>query len=283
MIVDAHQHFWNLETGDYPWLTPDLGVLYRTYGPEHLAPELAATGVQATVLVQAADSVAETDALLALADSCAFVAGVVGWVPLTDPGEAAKALERYASHPKFVGVRHLIHDEPDPDWLVRDGVLASLGLLAAQGLTFDVVSLLPRHLEHVVTLARRHPELKIVIDHLSKPRIKAGEWQPWAGQMAAAAAFPNVFAKVSGLVTEADHAAWTVADLRPYVAHAVEAFGPGRLMFGSDWPVALAAADYRTVFETARALVGEQGRDLVFGGTAARFYGFSGFSEGNAP
>ncbi|WP_157249417.1 amidohydrolase family protein [Nonomuraea typhae] len=283
MIVDAHQHFWNLETGDYPWLTPDLGVLYRTYGPEHLAPELAATGVQATVLVQAADSGAETDALLALADACAFVAGVVGWVPLTDPAEAAKALERYASHPKFVGVRHLIHDEPDPDWLVRDGVLESLGLLAAQGLAFDVVSLLPRHLEHVVTLARRHPELKIVVDHLSKPRIKAGEWQPWAGRLAAAAAFPNVFAKVSGLVTEADHAAWTVADLRPYVAHAVEVFGPERLMFGSDWPVALLAADYRTVFETARALVGEQGSDLVFGGTAARFYGFSGFSGGNAP
>ncbi|MFI6535024.1 amidohydrolase family protein [Nonomuraea sp. NPDC050547] len=275
MIVDAHQHFWNLETGDYPWLTPDAGVLYRTYAPEHLAPELAATGVQATVLVQAADSSAETEAMLALADAHDFIAGVVGWIPLTDPDEAAKAIERYGSHRKFVGVRHLIHEEPDPDWLVGEGVLESLGVLADSGLAFDVVSLLPRHLEHVVTLATRHPALRIVIDHLSKPRIKDGGWQPWAEQMTAAAAFPNVYAKVSGLVTEADHAGWTVEDLRPYVAHAVEAFGPERLMFGSDWPVALLAADYRTVYETALALVGEEGRDQVFGGTAGRFYGFS--------
>ncbi|MFD9940924.1 amidohydrolase family protein [Nonomuraea sp. NPDC059023] len=275
MIVDAHQHFWNLETGDYPWLTPDAGVLYRTYAPEHLAPELAATGVQATVLVQAADSQAETEAMLALADAHDFIAGVVGWIPLTDPDEAARAIERYGSHRKFVGVRHLIHEEPDPDWLVGEGVLESLGVLADSGLAFDVVSLLPRHLEHVVTLASRHPSLRIVIDHLSKPRIKDGVWQPWAEQMAAAAAFPNVYAKVSGLVTEADHASWTVEDLRPYVAHAVETFGPERLMFGSDWPVALLAADYRTVYETALALVGKEGRDQVFGGTAGRFYGFS--------
>lgn len=281
MIVDAHQHFWNLETGSYPWLTPDLGVLYRTYAPEDLAPELAATGVDATVLVQAADSAAETDTMLAQADAHDFIAGVVGWVPLTKPAEAAEAIDRYRRHPKFVGVRHLIHDEPDPDWVVQESVLESLGLLAAAGLTFDVVSLLPRHLEHVVTIARRHPTLKIVIDHLSKPRIRDREWEPWAGLLAAAAACPNVCAKVSGLVTEADHAGWTAGDLRPYVAHAVEVFGPDRLMFGSDWPVALLAADYRTVFEAARALVGETGGEQVFGGTAARFYGFSGDLGGN--
>ncbi|MFI7421870.1 amidohydrolase family protein [Nonomuraea sp. NPDC049684] len=275
MIVDAHQHFWDLETGDYPWLTPEAGVLYRTYAPHDLAPELARTGVDRTVLVQAADSYAETDALLALAGAHDFVGAVVGWIPLLRPDEAAEAIARYAGNPKFRGVRHLIHDEPDPDWLVRDEVLESLGLLAAAGLTFDVVSLLPRHLDHVVTLAGRHPSLKIVVDHLSKPRIRDREWEPWAGGLARAAAFPNVYAKVSGLVTEADHRNWTVEDLRPYVEHAVELFGPDRLMAGSDWPVALQAADYRTVWEVTGALLGGTDRDLVLGETARGFYGFS--------
>ncbi|MFI6926571.1 amidohydrolase family protein [Nonomuraea spiralis] len=275
VIVDAHQHFWDLETGDYPWLTPDAGVLYRTYRPEDLRPELERAGVDRTVLVQAADSYAETDALLALADAHDFVGAVVGWVPLLRPDETAEAIARYARHPKFRGVRHLIHDEPDPDWLVRDEVLESLGLLASAGLTFDVVSLLPRHLDHVVTLAERHPSLKIVIDHLSKPRIKDRQWEPWAAQLARAARCPNVYAKVSGLVTEADHRDWTVEDLRPYVEHAVERFGPDRLMAGSDWPVALLAADYRTVWEVTGALLAGTDRDRVLGGTAEGFYGFS--------
>ncbi|NRQ35558.1 amidohydrolase family protein [Nonomuraea sp. NN258] len=275
MIVDAHQHFWNLETVDYPWLTPDLGILHRTYGPEDLMPELAAAGVDRTVLVQAADSLAETDAMLALADAHDFIAGVVGWVPLDRPEEAAHQITKYRKHPKFVGVRHLIHDEPDPDWLVQDTVLESLGLLAATGLTLDVVSRLPRHLDHVVTLAERHPTLKIVIDHLSKPGIRDGRWEPWASGLARAAALPTVHAKVSGLVTEADHDRWTVADLRPYVEHAIEVFGPRRLMYGSDWPVALPAAGYQQVWAAARELLGETDRDQVFGGTAGRFYGFS--------
>ena len=273
MIVDAHQHFWDLDKVAYPWLTPDQGVLHRTYQPEDLLPELRAAGVDRTVLGQAADSYEETDAMLALADEHAFIAGVVGWVDLTDPAEAARAIERYRQHPRFVGVRHLIHEEPDPDWLVRDGVLESLGLLAEAGLVFDVVSLLPRHLDHVVTVAERHPGLKLVIDHLSKPRIKDHEWEPWAGGIAAAAACPNVCAKVSGLVTEADHENWTVADLRPYVEHAVEGFGTGRLMFGSDWPVVLQAADYQTVFHVSHALLGGPGQEEVFGGVAARVYG----------
>lgn len=275
MIVDAHQHFWNVETGGYPWLTPDLGVLYRTYTPDDLVPELAQAGVDATVLVQAANSYADTDAMLAQADAHDFIAGVVGWVPLTAPEEAAEALDRYQKHRKFVGVRHLIHDEPDPDWLLQEPVLESLGILAARNLTFDLVSLLPRHLDHAVTLAERHPALKIVIDHLSKPRIKERGWEPWAAQMAAAAAYPNVYAKVSGLVTEADHADWTVEDLRPYVEYAVETFGPDRLMIGSDWPVVLQAADYQTAWQVMSALLGATDREKVLGGTAGRFYGFN--------
>ncbi|GAA2370123.1 amidohydrolase family protein [Nonomuraea africana] len=275
MIVDAHQHFWNLETGSYSWPTPDLPAIYRTFGPEDLAPELAAAGVDRTVVVQADDSFWETDAMLAHADAHDFIAGVVGWVPLDRPDEAARALDRYTRHPKFVGVRHLIHTEPDPDWLVQDSVLEGLGLLAEAGVPFDVVSLLPRHLEHVVTIAARHPALKVVIDHLSKPRIAAHELEPWASGLRAAAALPNVHAKVSGLVTEADHEHWTVEDLRPYVEHAVEVFGPDRLMFGSDWPVALLAADYQTVFRVYGALLGATDRSKVLGGNAARFYGFS--------
>lgn len=270
MIVDAHQHFWNIETGTYSWLTPDLGVLHRTYGPDDLAPELAAAGIDATVLVQAADTYEDTASMLAIADAHDFVAGVVGWVPLTRPEEAAEALDR--RHPKFVGVRHLIHDEPDPDWLGQETVIESLGLLAERGLTFDAVSALPRHLEHVIALAERYPSLRIVIDHLSKPGIKAHEWEPWSSNLAAAAALPNVYAKVSGLVTEADHENWTVEDVRPYVEHAVELFGPDRLMFGSDWPVALLAADYQTVWQVMGALLGATDKDKVLGQTATRFY-----------
>ncbi|MEV0148525.1 MULTISPECIES: amidohydrolase family protein [unclassified Nonomuraea] len=274
MIVDAHQHFWDLGTGSYPWLTPEHGVLYRTYRPADLAPELATAGVDATVLVQAADSYEENDALLALADAHDFVAAVVGWVPLTRPDEAAAAIERYARHPKFRGVRHLIHDEPDPDWVVQETVLESLGLLAEAGLTFDMVSQLPRHLDHVVTLAERHPALRVVVDHLSKPRVREHLWEPWASQIARVAELPNVYAKVSGLVTEADHESWTVEDLRPYVDHAVQVFGPERLMAGSDWPVALLAADYGTVWQVTSSLLGGTDRDLVLGETARRFYAF---------
>lgn len=273
MIVDAHQHFWNIETGSYPWLTPDLGVLYRTYGPDDLAPELAVSGVDRTVLVQAADSYADTSSMLAIADAHPFVAGVVGWVPLARPSEAAAALDR--RHPKFVGVRHLIHDEPDPDWLAQPSVFSSLELLAERGLTFDAVSALPRHMEHVLSIAERLPGLKIVVDHLSKPAIKAGGWEPWSSQLTAAARLPNVYAKVSGLVTEADHENWTVEDLRPYVEHAVELFGPDRLMFGSDWPVSLLAADYQTVWNVMGALLGSTDREKVFGTTATHFYGLT--------
>ncbi|WP_431895712.1 amidohydrolase family protein [Nonomuraea sp. bgisy101] len=275
MIVDAHQHFWNLETGAYAWPTPELPAIHRTFAPEDLAPELAAAGVDRTVVVQADDSFWETDAMLALAEAHDFIAGVVGWVPLDRPEEAAAALDRYLRHPKFSGVRHLIHTEPDPDWLVQDAVLEGLGLLAEAGVPFDVVSLLPRHLEHVVTIAERHPTLNVIVDHLSKPRIAAHELEPWASLLRAAAGCPNVHAKVSGLVTEADHGSWTVEDLRPYVEHAVEVFGPDRLMFGSDWPVALLAADYQTVFTVYRALLGGVDQDKVLGGNAARFYGFS--------
>ncbi|MCF6473452.1 hypothetical protein FAF44_34460 [Nonomuraea sp. MG754425] len=275
-VVDAHQHFWNLRTGSYPWLTPEHGPIFRTFEPEELLPQLAAAGVERTVLVQAMDSYADTDAMLAQADAHAFIGAVVGWVPLHRPDEAAGALERYRRHPRFAGVRHLIHDEPDPDWVLQDAVIEGLRLLAAADLPFDVVAVLPRHLEHVPVLAERVPGLRMVIDHLAKPPIKEKGWEPWASLLARAAECPGVHAKVSGLNTAADAATWTGADLRPYVEHAVELFGPERLMFGSDWPVATLAGDYAKVWrETRAALSGldEAGRAMVLGGTAARCYG----------
>lgn len=275
-LIDAHLHFWDLETGHYPWLTPEAGPIFRTFTPDEVIPQLAAAGVEGAVLVQAMDSYADTDSMLAQADAYDFIAAVVGWVPLNRPDEAARALERYAGHPKFAGVRHLIHDESDPDWVVQDSVIEGLGLLADAGLPFDVVAVLPRHLEHVPVLAERVPGLKLVIDHLAKPPIREEGWEPWASLIARAAQYPTVHAKLSGLNTAADPETWTAKDLRRYVDHAIEVFGPDRLMFGGDWPVATLAGDYAKVWNETGVLLRDlppTARDAVLGGTAARFYG----------
>jgi L-fuconolactonase len=274
-VVDAHQHLWNLEEGEYPWLTPEYGPLYRTFGPEELIPQLQQAGVDRTVLVQAADSYADTHSMLAVADRHDFVAGVVGWVPLNRPDEAAGALDRYQQHPRFKGVRHLIHEEKDPDWVVQDAVFEGLQLLADRGLTFDIVAVLPRHLEHVPVLAGRVPQLRMVIDHLAKPPIKDRGWEPWATLLRRASESPMVYAKVSGLNTAADWESWTADDLKRYVDHALECFGPSRLMFGGDWPVAILAGDYQKVWEeTNRVLadLSETNRAAVLGDTANVFY-----------
>lgn len=277
-VVDAHQHVWDLERGEYAWLTPELGPLHRTWEQQELLPQLAAAGVDRTVLVQAEDSLGDTERMLAVADAHDVVAGVVGWVPLVDPDVAAVALERFVADPRFVGVRHLNHIEPDPDWLVREDVLAGLGLLAERGLVFEVVATVPRHLELVPQIAERHPSLAIVIDHLGKPPIAERGWQPWADLLARAAEAPNVSAKVSGLNTAASFDGWSGEDLRPYVEHALERFGAARLMFGGDWPVAVLNGDYAAVVEATRtALAGASpaDRDAVMGGTAVAVYGLA--------
>jgi L-fuconolactonase len=275
-VIDTHLHFWNLEQVEYPWLSDVYGPLFRTYELDEVEPQLRGCGIDAAVLVQSANSYEDTQGMLAAARTYAFVAGVVGWVPLTDPDEAASGLDRLAADPLFRGVRHLIHEEPDPDWLLQETVLESLKLLAERQFTFDVVAVLPRHLEHVPVLAENAPELKIVIDHLAKPPIKDGGWEPWATLLARAAEFPNVYAKVSGLNTAADLENWTANDLEPYIAFAVEQFGADRLMFGGDWPVVILAGDYEKVWrETNKALrdLATDERDAILGGTAAAFYG----------
>ena len=284
-VVDAHQHFWTYGTYQTSWMEvppyagdPAFQPLRRSFAPHDLARELQAAGVRYTVAIEAADGLVENEALLANARGHDWIAGVVGWVPLTRPAEVERALDACAGEPAFVGVRHLINVEPDPDWVLRPDVLQGLQVLAARGLTFDYVGILPRHLQHVAELARRVPDLRIAIDHLGKPPIASKELEPWSSLLADAARMPNVFAKVSGLdAGEADY--WTAADIAPYIDRALEVFGPERLMFGSDWPVANLRGGYSKVWhETTRALAGlSRGeRDRILGGTAIAFYRLPG-------
>jgi L-fuconolactonase len=275
MRIDAHQHFWNLDKVEYPWLTPSYGSIYRTIEADELEPLLKANGIDKTVIIQAMDSYEDTDYMLETAAQFDWVAGVVGWVPLNKPDEAAKKLAEYTKNPLFKGIRHLIHNEQDSNWVIQDNVIEGLKLLASLGLTFDVVAVLPEHLQHVSTLAAEIPNLRIVIDHLAKPNIKEKQMEPWACLIKAAAAYPNVYAKISGLNTAADWECWSAADIKPYIDYAFDLFGAERLIFGSDWPVANLAGDYTKVWvETNKALEGRTQAeiDAVLGGTAAGFY-----------
>jgi len=274
--VDAHQHFWNLTEAVYPWLNVSHGPLLRTYESQELEPQLKAAGIDKTVLIQAANSYEDTVYMLKIADSTPYIGGVVGWVNLLNPDETDARLSKYKNHPKFRGIRHLIHDEPDPDWIIQDVVIQSLKVLAQYKLTFDLVAEFPNHLKHVPTLCERIPNLRLVIDHLGKPPIKEKKMSPWNDQLKAASQFANVYAKISGLNTAANWATWSAADLKPYINFAIETFGAGRCMFGSDWPVCVLAGDYQQVWtETNKALEGHSQPeiDAILGGTAKIFYG----------
>jgi len=288
--IDTHQHFWDLQAVEYPWLTPAAGPIYRTFEPAELEPQLRAAGVDGTVLVQSANSYEDTDSMLRQADTYPWIEAVIGWAPLLRAQEAGEALDRYQRHPKFRGIRHLIHDEPNPNWVVQEQVLEGLQQLADRKLIFEVVAVFPNHLKHVPTLAERFPDLTLVIDHLAKPPIKDQRLDPenggsslsifqreeWSSQLAAAARYPNVYAKISGLNTAANMENWSATDLQPYVDHAIACFGADRLMFGSDWPVCVLAGDYAKVWEeTNRTLAGRSAGEIeaILGGTAARVYG----------
>ena len=276
MIIDSHQHFWQVGRFEYPWMSPDLGVLYRDYLPETLDPILKEHRVAKTILIQASNSLAETDWLLRLANQHQFIAGVVGWVDLMGSG-MAEDLEVFKANPKFKGVRHLVESEPMEDWLAQPAVIRGLQTLEQQGVSYDLL-VHTRHLKHVKTVAEACPEMRLVVDHMAKPPISSGEvaeWAKWASALKEVAAFPNVCCKLSGLVTEANLTSWRVEDLRPFVEQAVEFFGPGRMMFGSDWPVCLLAASYAQVLETFQSLLRElrdEDRAMIFGGNATKFY-----------
>jgi L-fuconolactonase len=272
-MIDAHQHFWQVGRFDYPWMTSDLGILYRDYLPADLKPVLRANGVDKTVLVQASNSVAESRWLLSLADQNSFIAGVVGWVDLASP-EVGEQLAELTRHPKFKGVRHLVESEPADDWLVQPTVISGLRRLAAYGLSYDLL-VHTRHLRHASTVAERCSDLRLVIDHLAKPPIAKHGFEEWAREFKPLASYPNMYCKLSGLVTEANWSSWTAEDLCPYVDCALEVFGPERLMFGSDHPVCLLAASYERVLGSFKELLqtlDTEHRDRVFGENARRFY-----------
>ncbi len=276
--IDAHQHFWQPLRGDYDWMPKDDPVLARPYFPNDLKAQLDALGIVRTVLVQAAATVTESEYMLGLADATDFIAGVVGWVNFELPEDAA-TLERLADHPKFKGVRPMIQDIPDDDWMLREDVQWGFKAVTELGLTYDALGF-PRHLKNFLTILTRYPDMHTVVDHCMKPQIRdhsPKRFAFWADGMARIAAETGAFCKLSGLMTEAD-ADWTVEVVKPYAEHVLEVFGPERVMWGSDWPVCRLRAEYDRWHAAARELtapVGPAAQDRIFGGTAAEFYGIT--------
>jgi L-fuconolactonase len=275
--IDAHHHYWEVSRGDYDWMPPDDPVLSRRYMPADLAPNLAKHGIARSVLVQAAATVEETEYMLGLADATESIAAVVGWVNFENPSHLHH-LKRLARHPKFVGVRPMIQDIPDVDWMLRDEVQWAYKALIDLDLTFDALGF-PPHLENFLTLLQRYPDMRVVIDHCMKPQIRDHAKAPevfgrWAEGMSRLAERTRACCKLSGLVTEAAEA-WTLDDLRPYADHVLAAFGANRVMWGSDWPVCQLHASYdvwRAAAEALMAHLGTEERAQIFGGTAISFY-----------
>lgn len=278
MIIDSHMHVWDANPKVYPWLTSELAPIDREWGMADVRPELVASGVGAAVLVQAADADTDTEAMLAIAAESPEIVAVVGWVPLNDPKRTASRLEYLRQHPLFVGMRALIHDYTDPEWILRPDVAAGLRLVEEAEFTFDVVTASPAALELVPRLSKRHPNLRIVIDHLGKPPIGGtpDEHAAWRELLAAAAENPNVRAKVSGLFSRLSSPdSWTTDVLRPVVLDALEIFGPDRLMYGGDWPMCVLTGGYARAWAALEELLEELApaeRNRVLAGTAQEFY-----------
>jgi L-fuconolactonase len=273
-MIDAHQHYWHPRRGDYDWMPMDNATLARPYHPADLEPTLDRHGISRTVLVQAAATVQETEYMLGIADATPSVAAVVGWIDFETRRDRAH-LERLASHPKFRGVRPMIQDIPDDDWMLREDIQWAYEALIDLDLTFDALGF-PRHLENFYKILTRHREMRVVVDHCMKPQIRAHSdesFAQWADGMRAIAEDTNACCKLSGIVTESD--GWTLERLRPYVAHVLDVFGPDRVMWGSDWPVCQLEATYdewREAAETLTDHLSETAKEAIFGGTAARFY-----------
>ena len=273
--IDAHQHYWDPARGDYGWLTPSMTALYRVFGPADLAPLRASCGVARTVVVQAAPTVEETRWLLDLARNEPSIAGVVGWVPLDDP-HVGTLIAELAREPKLRGVRPMLQDLPDDDWIATADTARGVEALIAHDLAFDAL-VFTRHAQALVTFLARHPALRVVIDHGAKPPIAAGGasgFAAWSQAITRFAQFPQVHCKLSGLATEAAPG-WDDATLSPWVAHLLASFGPQRLMWGSDWPVLNLNGDYERWHASAQQLTktfSADERAAIFGTNAAAFY-----------
>ncbi len=273
--IDAHQHFWKYDAAQYAWISDNMSVIRRDFLPEDLASEMKLSGIDASIAVQAAGA-GETEWLLELANASPFLVGVVGWVPFTDP-RVGSEIERLARNPKLRGLRHVIQDEPDPNYILRDDFNAGIRQVTEAGLVYDVL-ILERHLPPAIQFVDRHPNQLFVLDHIAKPRIKAGETSPWRENIQELARRPNVYCKISGMVTEANWTQWTPEQLRPYIETVLEAFGANRLMFGSDWPVCLVATSYkkwvRVVEDALQSLSGPE-QQRIWGDTAREAYGLA--------
>ena len=275
-IIDAHQHVWDPARARYDWLGPELAPIDQEMTFAELKPSLMRAGVYATVLVQSADNDEDTALMLDVAVTNPEIVAVVAYAPLDRPAEVATRLETFHGNSLIVGVRNLIHNLPDPEWLLRPEVDEGLALLAAAGLSFDLVAILPQHLALVPTLVKRHPGLRIVIDHLAKPPIGLADREPWWSLIAQAAASPTVYAKVSGLYSAAgDSGSWTPDAIRPYLHRALDCFGADRLMYGGDWPISVLSGGYDRVWDGLSELFGElpeADRARILGTTALEFY-----------
>jgi L-fuconolactonase len=273
MVIDSHQHFWHYTLTDYGWIGEDMAAIQRDFLPEHLLAEMDAVGVDGAISVQARQSVAETAWLLDLARHCERLRGVVGWVPLCDPAVEAE-LERLAASPALRGVRHVVQGEPDDEFILRPDFNRGIAALWRFELAYDIL-IFERHLPATLRFVDRHPRQRFIVDHIAKPRLREGLLEPWASRLRELARRPNVWCKLSGVVTEADPRAWTVAQLRPYLLTVLEAFGPERVLFGSDWPVCLVACPYGRWLEIVRSALGELSaaeQAAILGGNAERAY-----------
>ena len=273
MVVDSHHHFWRYSSAEYGWIDDSMAAIRRDFLPADLQREIAAAGVDAVVSVQARQSVEETRWLLDFAAHNPFIAGVVGWVPLVSPTVAAD-LAQLAAHPKLVAVRHVLQDEPDPRFMLRADFQAGIRALRAYNLTYDIL-IYDRHLPQTIEFVDQHPAQPFVVDHMAKPSIKQGLIEPWERGMRELARRPHVCCKLSGMVTEIGRPHWSIADLRPYVDVVLEAFGPERVLFGSDWPVCLVACGYARWMEIVQELIAplsSGARAAILGENVRRVY-----------
>ncbi len=273
-MIDSHQHFWKYEPAEYGWIGPHMTALRRDFLPEDLEVEERKAGIDRSVAVQARSTVEETAWLLGLADANENVAGVVGWVPLSAP-DVESHTEKFGSHPKLRGVRHVVQDEPDDEYLLRPDFNAGVAALRRFRLVYDIL-IFERHLPAAIEFVVRHPSQVFVLDHIAKPRIREGLLSPWRERIRELSRRPNVYCKLSGIVTEADWHGWSADDLRPYFDTVLDAFGPKRVMFGSDWPVLLLAGTYQgwcSVVKNAIAALSESEQARIWGDAAAEAYG----------
>src|SRR5262245_3154199 len=274
-VIDAHHHVWWVAKRTHPFPPIFGNRLARDFTPADLLPELRAAGIDGTILVQSLNDYAETIQYLDLADTHAFIYGVVGWIPLTDPAAATRALDDVKTRRKFVGVRHLMNYEPDPDWLLQAGVIESLRELARRRVVFEAIPVNHHQLEAVVALAPRVPDLAIVLNHLGRPPVPEGGWEPWASQIARAAACPNVSVKLSAGGDLMARWRWSTDAMRRYVDHVLECFRPERVMIASNWPVVLLGGSFADVWRGLTELIARLSnaeRAAILGGSAERIY-----------